>query len=167
MSNSNSSNSSDSELFGQPLSFKYEDIILRNPMVVKLHLKRLCWYCHPLGLGNICQSCLKPSSVVSLSRKRTVNEWFTNISISRPTKKVMALRELTFPIILKECHECNFIISKNHAYRYIQGLTTDMFELLQHLFAITYNYLQTLYNEKPQFSSDLKVSDDDRPPQSI
>ena len=56
--------------------------------------------------------------------------------------KIMTLRESTFPIILKECHGCNFAISKNYALSYIQGLTTDTFQLLQHLFAITYNYLQ-------------------------
>ena len=166
MSYFNFPDSSDPELYGQPLAFKYEDIVLRNPMVVKLHLKRLCWYCNPLGLGNMCQFCLGPFSLIYPSRKQTVNEWFKNISISRPTKKIMTLRESTFPIILKECHGCNFAISKNYALSYIQGLTTDTFQLLQHLFAITYNYLQNLYHEKPQFSSDLKVSDDDRPNRS-
>ena len=167
MNSLNSSKSSDPELYGQPLQFKYENLVLRNPEVVKLHLKTLCWYCHPLGLGNICQSCLQTRPFYYRSRKHTVDEWFNNISLKRPTKEVMIMRESTFPLYLKECHECHFIISKDYALKYILGLTSDTFELLQHLFATTYNYLQTLYNGKSQFSSDLGISNDDRPTRSV
>ena len=35
------------------------------------------------------------------------------------------MRESTFPLYLKECHECHFIISKDFALKYIGKIFRD------------------------------------------